>query len=436
MEQSTAPNPTPRRIFIHPVIVTMVCALLSSTISTILVINSLKNNNRHATACKLALAVVTYKAILYYVVQPDSISAWLAYNFLWGLGLSVFVFQNKIGHKVYGPEELVYGLLSGLGLWWATTTPKETYFGDDLSLIMLFLQSSMLTFFLFSSTAPKGFYHACIIIYVLVAFFAIFPENADGDYYIDKNDDCPYAPSAFNYGCPSVSWGIPYPKMIFVNGGSFNMGSNSGYYTERPIHKVTLNSFYIGQIEVTEAQWLFVMGKDTSDEYVCESCPVLNVSWDTVQVFIRKLNEKTGKKYRLPTEAEWEFAARGGIKSRNRIYAGSNNINRVAWYAFDGKDKDGFNRESRSGLQEVGRKQANELGIYDLSGNVEEWCQDGFDLYTHKAVKNPFGKGKNRGSYLGGKDYATVSSRGRLPSNYWDWKIGFRLAMDFVPTKK
>jgi formylglycine-generating enzyme required for sulfatase activity len=177
--------------------------------------------------------------------------------------------------------------------------------------------------------------------------------------------------------------------MIFVEGGTFLMGSDKGGRIESPVHPVTLDGFYIGQYEVTQTQWQDVMGYNPSQFNDCFNCPVENVSWDNVQEFLAKLNKQTGKNYRLPTEAEWEFAAIGGSAGKGYEYSGSNDPDEVAWYVSTSNDK----------IHPVGQKKSNELGIYDMSGNVWEWCNDYFekDYYSVGRSKNP--KGPTKASY-------------------------------------
>ena len=181
-------------------------------------------------------------------------------------------------------------------------------------------------------------------------------------------------------------------EMIFVEGGTFTMGCTSEqgsdcYDSEKPAHKVTLNSFSIGKYEVTQKQWQDVMGSNPSYFGNCDNCPVEMVSWNDVQDFIQRINAKTGSNYRLPTEAEWEYAARGGKQSRGYKYSGSDDINAVAWYTDNSSSK----------THAVGQKQANELGIYDMSGNIWEWCSDWYGNYPSYPQNNP--TGSESGSY-------------------------------------
>ena len=122
------------------------------------------------------------------------------------------------------------------------------------------------------------------------------------------------------------------PEMVLVQGGTFAMGSDTGVNDELPIHKVSVSNFKMGKYEVTQSQWKAVMGSNPSRFNTCSTCPVENVSWFEVQEYLKKINKKTGKKYRLPTEAEWEYAARGGNKSKKYIYSGSNTVEEVSWY--------------------------------------------------------------------------------------------------------
>ena len=217
-------------------------------------------------------------------------------------------------------------------------------------------------------------------------------------------------------------------QMVAVQGGTFTMGCTSEQGSdceddEKPAHQVTVSSFYIGKYQVTQAQWRAVMGNNPS-AFKGDNLPVERVSWDDVQEFIRKLNAQTGKQYRLPTEAEWEFTARGGIKSQGYKYSGSNNLYDVAWYA----DNCGGTTHP------VGTKSSNELGIYDMSGNVCEWCNDWEGRYSSTAQTNP--QGASSGSYrvYRGGDYFRDAQRARVSgrvfniSNFVAPFVGFRLA--------
>ena len=205
--------------------------------------------------------------------------------------------------------------------------------------------------------------------------------------------------------------------MVYVSGGTFTMGATSEqggdvYPNEKPVHSVTLSSFYICKYEVTQALWQAVMGSNPS-YWRGDDLPVETVSWDDCQTFIRKLNALTGKNFRLPTEAEWEFAARGGNHSRGYRYAGSNNIGDVAWY--------GGNSEGKTHV--VGTKSPNELGLYDMSGNVYEWCQDWYGSYSGAPQTNPTGdsSGSRRvlrgGGWFNGASFCRSSLRSSSSSD-------------------
>lgn len=176
--------------------------------------------------------------------------------------------------------------------------------------------------------------------------------------------------------------------MIYVDGGVFQMGNVNAKESGYKAHQVTLSSYYIGETEVTQELWQAVMGDNTSIS-IGSQRPVDNVIWKDCQKFIKKLNKLTGVKFRLPTEAEWEFAARGGKKSQSYKYSGSNNYSDVAWYNVSSPHK-------------VKTKRANELGLYDMSGNVFEWCQDWFGNYQLDAQINPQGPSKGRNHVLRG----------------------------------
>jgi len=231
-----------------------------------------------------------------------------------------------------------------------------------------------------------------------------------------------------------VSYGsvIDVDDMVLVRGGTFTMGctpeqGSDCYYDERPAHQVTLSDFYIGKYEVTQAQWKAVMGNNYSSFRGDDNLPVVNVSWYDVQYFISKLNERAVGNYRLPTEAEWEYAARGGNQSRGYKYSGSNSIEDVAWY------------EDNSGkkIHPVRTKSANELGIHDMSGNVAEWVYDTYGSYSAGAQINPQGPSWSSARVHRGGSWHTDARRARSSvrsgfdidagSNF----LGFRLARSF-----
>ena len=218
--------------------------------------------------------------------------------------------------------------------------------------------------------------------------------------------------------------------MVRVEVGTFTMGATPEMKNpdddEKPAHQVTLtNDYYIGKYEVTQALWQAVMNSNPS-YFKGDNLPVEQVSWNDCQEFISKLNSITGKTFRLPTEAEWEYAARGGKKSRGYQYSGGNNLSDVAWYYKDNSD---------SKTHAVGSKQANELGIYDMSGNVWEWCQDWKGFYSSSSQVNP--TGANSGSHRvirgGSWIHAARNCRSSFRSNFTpdsrnDY-LGFRLVL-------
>jgi len=218
--------------------------------------------------------------------------------------------------------------------------------------------------------------------------------------------------------------------MVLVKGGTFTMGCTAeqggecGKF-ENPAHSVTLGDFYIAKYEVTQKLWKEVMGDNPSFYRRRDDLPVEMVNWDIVQEFIEKLNAKTGKTYRLPTEAEWEYAARGGSMSGGYKYAGGDKIKAVAQY----KDNSGLKTNP------VGTKQPNELGIYDMSGNVWEWVNDWYSGYTASAKNNPTGpfrggyKVARGGDWGSGATRCRVSFRSAEHQTKQNASLGFRLAM-------
>lgn len=220
-------------------------------------------------------------------------------------------------------------------------------------------------------------------------------------------------------------------KMVFVEGGTFSMGANKGdteaYLDEKPAHEVTLSDYWIGETLVTQALWQAVMGENPSEFKGDINLPVERVSWDDCQVFIKKLNKKTGKKFRLPTEAQWEFAARGGKlgKENHHQFAGNNNISVVSWY---------YNNSERK-IHPVKEKQPNELGLFDMSGNVCEYCKDWYGYYSSSPSTDPTGprKGVQR-VYRGGcwedsSRKCRISLRASINQTERSNHLGLRLAL-------
>ena len=226
--------------------------------------------------------------------------------------------------------------------------------------------------------------------------------------------------------------------MVLVEGGTYMMGNpdrdrNDEYAKDVP-HEVTLSSFYICKYEVTEALWTAVMGSNPSDHKLGDNYPVERVNWYDCQDFVEKLSELTGRHFRLPTEAEWEYAARGGKRSRGYRYSGSYALDEIGWHVGN----------AHYYKREVGTKKPNELGLYDMTGNVCEWCQDKLDTeyYHHSPSINPQGPDrstyKDNRCFRGGsvcdddkydrlKVYTRFSSG--MPPEEKSFYIGLRLAM-------
>ena len=223
--------------------------------------------------------------------------------------------------------------------------------------------------------------------------------------------------------------------MVKVEGGSFTMGATAEQgddadSDESPTHRVTLDSYYIGKYEVTQEQWKAVMGSNPSD-FSGNNKPVETVSWNDCQKFIKKLNQLTGLKFRLATEAEWEYAARGGNKSKGYKYSGSNSLGDVAWYKVNSYDLGSSSPDY--GTHQVGTKSPNELGIYDMSGNVLEWCSDMYGYYSSSPSTNPTGPTSGFGRVLRGgswnyyAQFCRVAFRFDNTPDYRSSRNGFRL---------
>ncbi|MCB9267773.1 MAG: formylglycine-generating enzyme family protein [Lewinellaceae bacterium] len=205
--------------------------------------------------------------------------------------------------------------------------------------------------------------------------------------------------------------------MILVEGGTFMMGSEDkeAYDDEKPIHEVALDSFYIGKYPVTQALWKAVMSDDNNPSYFKGADrPVEQVSWEDAQEFLQKLNGLMGRSYRLPTEAEWEYSARGGQNSEGYKYAGSNKLKEVGWYSDN----------SHGETNIVGLKYPNELGVYDMSGNVREWCQDWYsgnyyeECHRQGKVYNPQGPDQGTSRVLRGGSWFSSPLRCRCASRF------------------
>lgn len=244
---------------------------------------------------------------------------------------------------------------------------------------------------------------------------------------------------------PSLLNAQTEPKMVFVKGGTFRMGSSHGDKDEVPVHVVSVKSFYISKYEITVKQYkeyCRATGKkmpptpkeewyqehDRARKWIWkDENPITKVTWYDIIKYCKWLSGKTGKNYELPTEAQWEFAAKGGTKSKHYSFSGSDNINEVAWY-----DETTYER----GPMPVGRLKPNELGIYDMSGNAWEWCNDFYAMYKSSKQNNP--KGPSKGIYRsirGGSWYyvdkmAMSSTRDGPKPDYCNYNYGFRVVIN------
>jgi formylglycine-generating enzyme required for sulfatase activity len=208
------------------------------------------------------------------------------------------------------------------------------------------------------------------------------------------------------------------------------MGSGIGVTNENPVHTVRLGDFYIGRYEITQKQYRDVMGVGTTENYFpgCDSCPVERVNWYNVTEYLKKLSARTGFIFRLPTEAEWEYAARGGVRSKKFRYSGGNDIDSVAW-------KDG-NAGGRT--HPVGTKAPNELGIFDMSGNVWEWCSDYYspDYYSSSPAVNPEGPADGiyrvirGGSWFHDSNGLRSTARDSGDPSWYYGYVGFRIVRE------
>ncbi|MEL6696244.1 MAG: formylglycine-generating enzyme family protein [Bacteroidota bacterium] len=221
---------------------------------------------------------------------------------------------------------------------------------------------------------------------------------------------------------------IPLPNMIFIPGGTFQMGSDEGGGDEEPVHQVTLSDFYLAETEVTFAQY----------DYFCEATgrvkpndagwgrgnrPVINVTWDDAQAYCQWVSDQTGLKYRLPTEAEWEYAAGGGVINRT-IYAGTNRTRKLDDFAW-------HRDNSNSTTHPVGLKKPNALGLYDMSGNVYEWCQDWYVNYPSSAQTNPTGPFSGSYKVVRGGSWIYLDSDCRVASRDFNHPDDVNLIVGF-----
>ncbi len=235
-------------------------------------------------------------------------------------------------------------------------------------------------------------------------------------------------------------------QMVLVSGGSFTMGctheqGSDCNLDEKPASIKKIKTFSISKYEITQIQWESLMGNNPSSNIGCAQCPVENVSWDDIQYFITKLNARTGKKYRLPTEEEWEYAARGGKQSSGFKYSGSNSLDEVGWYYENSGDRrldDNYwsasSVERNNGRSHpVGQKKSNELGLFDMSGNVYEWCNDWYKNYHGNKYVGDF-TGWYRVLRGGGwgidAKECRVTLRDNSPMDYRNFTVGFRLVSD------
>lgn len=228
---------------------------------------------------------------------------------------------------------------------------------------------------------------------------------------------------------PTLPAAVTDMDLVLVAGGEFSMGSKDGRPDEVPVHTVRIGNFLLGRYEVTQRQWREVMGTDPARNAGCDDCPVEQVSWDEVQDFLRRAPAPPGVRLRLPTEAEWEYAARGG--TAHRRWPGTEEERELPEFAW-------FSGSFAGKTRPVGLKEPNALGLHDMAGNVAEWCADwyGEDYYGGSPVDNPSGPdgGTRRvvrgGSWLSGPRDTATSRRGARSPGTRSPAVGFRFAAD------
>ncbi|MBR1838662.1 MAG: SUMF1/EgtB/PvdO family nonheme iron enzyme [Bacteroidaceae bacterium] len=263
-------------------------------------------------------------------------------------------------------------------------------------------------------------------------FFAVLPLSLTSCGGSDDDDVVPPTPEA-TFSDKTITVGDVTFKMVAVEGGTFQMGVENYSDDEAPVHSVTLSNYYIAETEVTQALYKAIMGENPS-EFKGDKLPVESLHWGDIQTFIAKLNALTGLTFRLPTEAEWEYAARGGNKSQGYKYSGSDNIAEVAWFIDNSNDR----------TNEVATKKPNELGLYDMSGNVMERCSDSYDpnYYASSPATNPQGPTTGNRRVVRGGCFWAIPTGCRMTLRYKQYPFdkendtGFRLAITTLPSSE
>ena len=284
----------------------------------------------------------------------------------------------------------------------------------------------------------KGLIGALVAVAVLAVVALVWYIQCQNRYETDMDDgtDSVALVNTKNKSTGNAVVDSLVENMVLVEGGTFMMGAtreqeSEACDNEKPAHLVSVGSFMISNHEVTQREWETVMGSIPSCS-VGADLPVEYVNWDDCQSFIRKLNSLTGIEFRLPTEAEWEYAARGGNKCKGYRYSGSDNVDDVAWY--------GGNHPMNT--HAVGSKSPNELGLYDMSGNVYEWCDDLYKNYDGAEIDNPMVDSLRSdrvirgGSCFDGSEYCRVSDRRGLAHDFRSFDLGLRLAASVQPAKQ
>ncbi|WP_347296884.1 bifunctional serine/threonine-protein kinase/formylglycine-generating enzyme family protein [uncultured Bacteroides sp.] len=276
---------------------------------------------------------------------------------------------------------------------------------------------------------PWKYIGSGVVAAIVVVLVSILISSPDPD-----DTEAPIADSSslhltYDNATNSIIYGNHSYKMMYIDGGSFDMGAtpeqvSESYDYEKPVHKVTLSSYRIGATEVPQWLWVAIMGNNPS-HFKGDNLPVERVSWNDCRDFISILNSLTGKNFNLPTEAQWEYAARGGSQSRGYKYSGGDNLDAVAMY--DGN--------SGGKTHPVATKHPNELGLYDMSGNVWEWCRDWYVDYDKSSQTDPIGQSSDGNRVCRGGSYSIsarscrIASRGLTsPGDHCDY-LGFRLAL-------